>query len=93
MRYLPSSPSPGIFDATLVDGFVTVSHAEAMETLILLARQEGIMVGHSSGANAAAAMKVAEESPGAVIVTIFADSGSRYLSSTVWSDLCAVKNV
>ena len=52
-----------------------------------LVREEGILVGISSGANVAAARKLAETLPsGSVVVTILCDNGNRYLSSEFWEN-------
>ncbi len=75
----------GFFDESISDGRVTVTTETAYETARLLASREGLFVGISSGANVAAAMKVAETAPeGSVIVTILCDSGCRYLSGRLW---------
>jgi cysteine synthase len=51
-----------------------------------LAREEGIMVGHSSGAAMWAAMELAKTLKEAVIVVIFPDGGDKYLSTRIWDD-------
>jgi cysteine synthase B len=58
--------------------------------VVRLAREEGLLVGVSSGANMLAAMKVAqrlsEAGSGGVVVTIFCDSAAKYLSESFWSE-------
>jgi cysteine synthase B len=49
-----------------------------------LAREEGVLVGVSSGGNMVAAMRVAAKLKQGVIVTMFADSASKYLSESFW---------
>ena len=50
-----------------------------------LAREEALLVGISSGANVAAALKLAQTlPPGSVVVTILCDNGNRYLSEDFW---------
>ncbi len=72
---------PPIFDGELVDAIETVSTDEARATSAEVAKREGIAVGISSGANLAAAIRVAERAPeGAVVVTVFPDRVDRYLS-------------
>lgn len=67
------------------DGFLTVTDAEAIRTARRLATQEGIFAGFSSGANAAAALRVARQLPaGAVVVTTINDSGLKYLSTDLF---------
>jgi cysteine synthase A len=73
---------PGIFDEDVVDGFITVSDDEAIDTARALAAKEGIFSGFSSGANVAAAMKIARHVPkGSLIVTVCCDTGLKYLST------------
>lgn len=77
----------GFFDEKISDGNIEISTETAYETARLLARKEGLLVGISSGANVASALKIAENAPDDfVIVTILCDSGCRYLSDTVWGD-------
>ena len=67
----------------VIDKIITVSDDEAYEAGRRLARQHGLLVGISSGAAYAAAMKIAEkpEFKNKNIVVIFPDSGNRYLST------------
>jgi cysteine synthase A len=69
-------------DTALIDEVITVSDEEAYETARKLARQEGILAGISSGANVAAAVKVASrpEAAGKRIAAFICDTGERYLS-------------
>ena len=71
---------PAILDLGLVDRVMTISDEEAYEFARLLARKEGCFAGISSGANVAAAVKMAKENPGKTIVTVLPDNGERYLS-------------
>ena len=87
-RHLETSIVPGIFDKTLVDERVEVSTEDAQETARHLAREEGMFVGVSSGANVFAALRYARGlAPGSVVVTILCDGGGRYLSEEFWGDL------
>ncbi|MGN0656434.1 MAG: PLP-dependent cysteine synthase family protein [Ruminiclostridium sp.] len=73
------------FDESLADETVEISTEKAYETTKLLAREYGLFVGISSGANVLAALKAAEKAPaGSVIVTILCDGGGRYLSNPLW---------
>ena len=64
-----------------IDEVVTVDDPTAYRTTMALARKEAIFVGSSGGAAAAGAAKVAASLPdSAVVVTLFPDSGERYLS-------------
>jgi cysteine synthase A len=70
------------------DGFVTVSGEQARHGARLLAQEEGIFSGYSSGANLVAAQKLLQtEIPGARVVIIICDSGLKYLSTDLWTDL------
>ena len=68
-----------------VDGYLQVSEAEAIRTARLLAKQEGIFAGFSSGANVAAALQLLKgECRGNTIVVLLCDSGLKYLSTDLW---------
>lgn len=71
---------PSILDRTLIDEIVTVSDVAAERMARRLAREEGLLVGPSSGANVHGAHEVATRlPPGSNVVTILCDSGERYL--------------
>ncbi len=73
---------PDNLDADLIDQVLTVSDEEAVETTRRLACEEGLLVGVSSGANCAAALRIAAElGPRATVITMFCDSGQRYLTT------------
>ncbi len=85
LKHLPTSRMPGIFDPTLADDSVVVSTEEAQAMTKRLAREEGLFVGVSSGANVLAAVRLAQQlSAGSVVVTILCDGGERYLSEGFW---------
>lgn len=73
---------PGNYDASLVDEVIEISDDEAFEAMRLLATEEGIFAGISSGAALAAAIEVARRrsSDGKTIVVLLPDTGQRYLS-------------
>jgi len=76
---------PRNMDMSLVDGVVMVSSEEAIEMARRLTREEGIFCGISSGANVAAALKLAKAVPDLRrVVTVICDSGDRYLSTEVF---------
>jgi cysteine synthase A len=70
-----------------VDEVITVANEEALETARRLAREEGLLVGISSGAAAFAALQVAERlGDGKTVVVILPDTGERYLSTELFSN-------
>src|SRR5437016_1995646 len=72
---------PGTFDAAIVDRWVRVSDRDSFLTARRLTREEGILVGGSSGTAMFAALEVAKElDRDAMVVVLFADSGRSYLS-------------
>ena len=74
-----------LIDKTLVDGFLSVTGADARHWAHRLASEEGIFGGFSSGANVAAAVHLlAGEVAGGSIVTMICDSGLKYLSTDLW---------
>lgn len=84
LKHMPSAIQPGIFDPELPDQTVEISTETAYETALLLTRCEGLFVGVSSGAAAAAALQVARQLKRGVVVVIFPDSGYKYLSDKFW---------
>jgi len=83
---------PGVYEAAFVDEVIQTRHEDAGSTARRLAREEGILVGISSGAALWAALEVAKrpESTGKTIVVILPDSGERYLSTWLFEDAPAV---
>jgi cysteine synthase A len=74
---------PGILNRAVLDEIVTVRDEDATAMARRLAREEGLLVGISSGANVWAACRVAESRPAdQVVVTVLCDTGERYLSVT-----------
>jgi cysteine synthase A len=75
-----------LWTAALADEIQTISTQEAMANARLLARQEGIFAGTSTGANVAVALRVAERlGPGQTVVTVAVDSGMKYLSTALYA--------
>jgi cysteine synthase B len=84
-KHIPSTIKPAICDLSAVDRIISVSTDEAYRTTRRLAREEGIFAGISSGANVAAALKLARTAPpDSFIVTVLCDGGTRYLSDAFW---------
>jgi cysteine synthase B len=85
MKHMATALVPGIYDKTLADREVTVSTPDAQEMTRRLAREDGLLVGVSAGANVVAALALAGTLPaGSVVVTILCDAGGRYLADPFW---------
>jgi cysteine synthase B len=82
LKHIPTAIQPGIYDATVADRIAEVSTEASHEMVRRLAREEGLLVGISSGAAAAAALDLAMELGEGVIVVMFPDAGYKYLSET-----------
>jgi cysteine synthase A len=78
---------PDVLNMEVVDEVIAVTNEEALETARQLAREEGLLVGISSGAATFAAIQVAEcLSDGQTVVVILPDTGERYLSTELFSE-------
>ena len=90
LKHMPTSIVPGIYDAALASENVWLETEDAYRMTKRLAREEGVLIGISAGANVSAAVRVAQRlhqqgKPG-VIVTILCDSADKYLSEKFWDD-------
>lgn len=85
LKHMATAMVPAIYDPTLADEDLGVSSEDAYGYVRRLAREEGLLVGISSGAALAVAMTVARRLEHGVIVTIFPDGAEKYLSETFWS--------
>ncbi len=86
LKHMETSIVPGIYDSRLADLQSPVPTEEAYAMVKRLAREEGLLVGISSGAALAAGFKVARQIREGVIVMIFPDGGSRYLDEQFWTE-------
>ncbi len=86
LKHMASAIVPAIYDPSLADRDLGVSTEEAHDAVRRLAREEGLLVGISSGAAIAACLRLARDVGRGVFVTIFPDSGMKYLSETFWAE-------
>jgi len=84
LKHMASAIVPGIHDPRLADHELAVETEEAYTMVRRLAHEEGILVGVSSGAALAAALRIATRLSEGVVVTVFPDRGDRYLSERFW---------
>lgn len=89
LKNMQESIVPTIFDPSKLDGKVVVEDEDAFQTTRRLALEEGLFVGMSSGAAAFAAVKVAQDMAGGTLVVILPDRGDRYLSTNLFTSICA----
>ena len=75
---------PSTFDGSMCDEIITVSDEDAYEYARMLAKEEGVLVGISSGASLKAAIEVAQKEENKTIVVLFPDTGLRYFSSDLF---------
>ena len=76
---------PSVLDTAIYDRIVKVGDEDAFEMARMAGKTEGVLLGISSGAALAAAVKVAKETEGKTIVAMMPDSGDRYLSGPLFS--------
>ena len=86
LKHYETAMIPAIYDATLADAQIKISTEEAHAMVKRLAREEGLFVGTSAGAAAAAAIRVAETLHEGIVVTVLPDGGFKYLSDRFWDE-------
>jgi S-sulfo-L-cysteine synthase (O-acetyl-L-serine-dependent) len=86
LKHMETAIVPGIYDPSIADEQIAVATEDAQQMVLRLAREEGLLVGVSSGANMVAALKVAARLKEGAVVTIFCDSAAKYLSESFWQD-------
>jgi cysteine synthase B len=84
LKHIPTAIVPKIWDSSLADEIWGCPTEPAYDLARTVARSEGLLVGHSSGAVLWAARRLAETIKEGVIVTVFPDSGDRYLSTGLY---------
>jgi cysteine synthase B len=90
LKHMPTAIVPGIYDPTLADGNLWIETEDAYAMVRRLAREEGLLVGISSGCNVLAATMLAKDlaarGESAIIVTMLCDSADKYLSEHFWEE-------
>ena len=86
LKHMGTAMVPGIYDPKLADEDLAVSTEEAYRMVKRLTREECLLVGISSGAALAACFEVARRLQEGKIVTIFPDSGDKYLNERFWEE-------
>ena len=88
MKHMPTAIVPGIYDPSLADENIWIDTEKAHKMVKRLAREEGLLVGVSSGANVWSALKIgrdlAARGEKGVIVTVLCDGADKYLSEHFW---------
>jgi S-sulfo-L-cysteine synthase (O-acetyl-L-serine-dependent) len=87
MKHMATAIVPGIYDPSVADEDIAISTEDSYAMTLRLAREEGLLAGVSAGAAMVAALTVAKKVQQGVIVTIFPDSGDKYLSERFWDEV------
>jgi S-sulfo-L-cysteine synthase (O-acetyl-L-serine-dependent) len=85
LKHMASSIVPGIYHEEELDAKIPVSTEDAYEMVYRLSQEEGVLVGQSSGAAMHVTLELARQLSHGVLVTIFPDFGSRYLTTNLWA--------
>ena len=89
-KHMPTAIVPGIYDDSVADRNIWIETEDAYRMVRRLAREEGVLVGISSGGNVHAALSIGRELSAegreAVIVTVLCDAADKYLSEHFWDD-------
>ncbi|MCB9383390.1 MAG: cysteine synthase family protein [Bryobacterales bacterium] len=86
LKHMATAMVPEIYDAGLANRNIEVETEDAYTMVKRLAREEGMLVGISSGANVVAALQVARKAGPGVYVTVFCDGADKYLSDKFWEE-------
>jgi len=86
LKHMETAIVPGIYTPDEVDDHKTCTTERAYEMTRRLAREEGLLVGPSAGANVAVALEVAKTLEAGTVVTVLCDTGTRYLSDDFWTE-------
>jgi cysteine synthase B len=85
LKHMATAMVPAIYDPGLADENLSISTEEAHRLVRRLARDEGLLVGISSGAALGVTLQVARRLESGVVVTVFPDGAEKYLSETFWT--------
>ena len=95
LKYMESSIVPPIYHPEELDGVIAMPTEEAWDVAERLAKEEGLLVGHSSGASLAGALRIArrltKDGKTGVVVTLFPDRAERYFEAPVMTQTPAPK--
>ena len=86
LKHMDTAIKPGIYDESVTHEAIFVETEDAYETVKRLAREDGLMVGISAGANVFAALRLAQTLASGVVVTVLCDGADKYLSARFWDD-------
>ena len=86
LKHMATALVPPIYDPSLADTNLTIATERAHSLIRRLAKQDGLLVGPSSGAALAAAIDIAGDLHRGVVVTVFPDGGDRYASDRLWDE-------
>jgi cysteine synthase B len=90
LKHMETAIVPGIYDRSLATEKLSVATEDAQQMCRTLAREHGLLVGPSGGANVAASVRLAKElaakGEAATVVTVLPDSGERYLGERFWKE-------
>jgi len=86
LKHMASVMVPAIYDPGLADARIGVRTEEAQEMARRLAREEGLLVGLSSGAAVVASLRAARDTGARTVATVLPDGGDRYLSERFWEE-------
>lgn len=86
LKHMPTAIVPGIYDPNIADENLEINTEEAHQYTRRLGKREGLLVGVSSGAALAGALRVARTLESGIVVTVFPDAGDKYLSERFWDE-------
>jgi len=88
LKNMDESIVPKIYHPQMLDAKIVIEDEDSFETTRLVAQREGLLVGMSSGAAVAGALRIARDMKEGTIVVLLPDRGDRYLSTTLFRSVC-----